>query len=137
MNIDEKLIEQFDRLYDSGLKAPTTPFHRIHLYADFTELIALFSNSDFVTPSELLDRLRDEGTEIVDRTEPEDYEIGSYEAEFSDKEETWALSIFELLGERAILFEDKYPFEFLPSRIRLKEDLTDKQKLYLYVVVTT
>jgi len=90
MNFNAKLQKQFT---DFNISIPNIPRHKFHLYADYIELIALFTKSE-VTKSDILDRLFDEG--LSDNNKPET----------NDKNETWINEVFDLIYFRNNLFSD-------------------------------
>jgi hypothetical protein len=93
-------------------------------YADFLELMSLYSNADGVTRGDFQDRLF--GTD--------DYE----KAEIRDKDENFVNSVFEKAIQRSILYFENYPFYIEENQseiLRLKNDLKDSSKLYLLLLV--
>lgn len=141
-NFDKKLLEQFT---DLKVGVPDYPKNLEHLYCDYIELVALFSNKDFVTKSDILDRLKDEGeSNIVDIVNAENNEekavISSNDvsqAQVNDLKEKWIDNLFIILEERATLFGNDYPFVFSSNKIVLKQTLLDKNELYIYLLVSS
>lgn len=103
---------------------------KIYLYADYFELVALFNKDSIITPSEMLDRLTDEG--ILKPTE-----ISENQAEQNDKEEAFVREVFMLLSQRAISFDNDYPFDYQNETLTLKSDLSDKHKLYVFLLLSS
>ncbi len=137
MNFNSKLEKQFERL---NIKVPTSPSHLENLYADYVELIALFSNENFVSANDILDRLRDEDSEIIKEdlaVVMNDDEIGSLEPESDEKRNIWVSSIFMLLCERIDSYQIDYPFEITDRKIKLKSELNFKHKFYLLLLISS
>lgn len=128
-NFEANLTEQFTNL---KVGVPDFPDHLEHLYADYIELIALFSNKSFVTGSDILDRLKDEGE--IRRSENQDQ---STVAEQNDRNEAWINKIFQVIEERANLFENDYPFDYINNRIILTNNLTLKHELYVFLLISS
>ena len=109
------------------------PRHLIYLYADYVELVALFSNQNYVSPSDILDRLKDEG--IIQQTQnDEDQSVAN------DEHERFVDSIFRLINERAQLFGDDYPFYVHNNEhLILKEEtlITERNKIYIYLLLSS
>ncbi len=126
-NFDENLTEQFT---DFKVGKPEFAAHLEHLYADYIELVALFANKCFVTASDILDRLKDEGA-IRKKEET------NVAAEENDKNEAWINELFSILELRATLFGDDYPFAFSPNKIILKERLSSKNELYIFLLISS
>src|SRR5690606_19792482 len=97
MSFNEKLTAFFMG-FSLELGSPPAK-HLIHLYADYVELVALFSNGNYVSSSDIQDRLKDEGIiKQAERTQDQ--------AEYNDNYEGLVDKIFRLIRERIILFED-------------------------------
>lgn len=144
MSFEENLIDQF---ISFGLKPPeelpkdlhklSVPKHLTHLYADYVELIALFSNGSHITRDGLLDRLQDEGVLRLEDSKETLNEVGSDTAEQQDNQEAWIGSIFKILEERANLFSDNYLFNYSNNNLILKDYLSFKQELYLMLLIAS
>lgn len=135
MSFDDKLVAQFT---DFSIKPPSQPAHLKHLYADYVELVSLFSNENLFTVSDFLDRLNDEGVDPIDTDGGDIDEIASIAAEIDDERVSWAISIFDILSYRSTNYEDDYPFLFeSPNRIILKTELSRRQKLYLSLLIAS
>lgn len=134
-NFNEKLAEQFTSF---EVKRPNESKTKTHIFADFIELICLFSK-DYVSKSDVIDRLIDSGEDFSVST-PADGEIGLIDSQKNDKAEGWADSIFEYIEERKIIYKNFYPFEvgreFGLSLID-RNSLTDMHKLYLYLLIAS
>lgn len=132
MNFDEKLISQFR---DFKVGKPNISKHKYHLYSDYIEMLALFTNS-CVTKSDILDRLFDEGIELHE-DEDNSSDLYSDKSEKDDKNENWITEIFDLIGYRVSLFAIDYPFETNRGGIELKNNLSDKNKIYLSLLISS
>jgi hypothetical protein len=111
---------------------------KTHIYADYIELVCLFSN-DFVSQSDAIDRVYDSGKEFK-LPRPTDGYIGLIDAQQHDSAEKFVNIIFEHIEERKEIYQNAYPFETESEKgIRLKDKvvLTEQQKLYLYLLVAS
>lgn len=134
-NFKNKLDEQFKSLSITVLNEPK---YKKHIYADYIELISLFSE-DFISQNEIIDRLQDNGV-IFSITEVPDGEIGLYDAEKNDKAELWINTVFDFLNERAEIYASSYPFIFSKKfgiKLKDKSSLTEKQKIYLFLLLAS
>lgn len=135
MCFEDKLIEQFDGF---KLRVPTFAKHLQHLYADYVELIALFSNENYVTAANFLDRLNDEGIKVTEN--PPELgidEIASVKTEVDDQKVSWVTSVFDILSDRHMLYGESYPFEYTTNRIKLREALDEKKRIYLMLLIAS
>jgi len=124
MKFNEKLDKQF-----AGFKVgiPKISKHHHHLYADYVELVALFNKTE-TTKTDILDRLFDEGiTFYEDEDKPE----------ADDKNEIWISEIFDVIQYRKKLFTDDYPFSFEKDVLKLKEKTSEKNQLYLSLLISS
>jgi hypothetical protein len=128
-NFSDRFIEQFK---DLKVELPDVARNMEHLYADYVELVALFSNKSFVTASDILDRIKDSGG-LRKKENQEEITVG----EENDKNEGWITYIFQIIEERSNLFSSDYPFEFSTNKIIIKSNLTDKQELYLFLLISS
>lgn len=138
MSFDRKLEQQFNGL---TIDLPSTPKYITHIYADYMELNALFLKEE-VTIADISDKLSDMNdsnileTEDLDRIESELQEIASLVAEKQDIIKDRFNYIFDVCKERGDLYEEnEYPFFIQDNYIKLKSDLTDKQKLYILLLL--
>ena len=138
MNFKEKLEEQFQNF---TIESPKVPKYIEHVYADFVELNALFLKEE-VTIADISDKLQDVKdsnileTEELDAIEEELVEIASLEAERNDVIAERFYSIFDICKDRQSLYaNDEYPFIVIENQIKLKEDLSDKQKMYILLLL--
>ena len=135
MSFSQKLDELFTgfsiNLSGSGSKSD-------HLIADYVEVIGLFSNRNYVTVSDIQDRLLDEGDRSVeDRSFVDSGIDGTTYSEQMDEINSYILKIFAILNERAQLFGGDYPFECDSNKLKLKESLQYKHKLYLALLISS
>ncbi len=131
MSFNEKLSNFFDNF---SLQLGTAPTRNlIYLYADYVELVSLFSNQNYVSPSDILDRLKDEG--IIQQEEDD-----QNQSEANDEYERFIDSIFRLINQRAQLFGDDYPFLVNNNdHLILKEEpmITERNKIYIYLLISS
>ncbi len=112
--------------------------HHHHLYADYCELITLFSNGDYVTPTHFVSRLSNDGIQVIDDIENDTGdEIGALNDQLDDRKEAWGLEVFLILSERATIFGDNYPFEVDDTKIVLKNTIQPIQKIYLMLLLSS
>lgn len=122
MTFDEKFnlcVQIFD-----NQSSPSYVKNDLYLYADFVELVTIFTKNGEVSIGDIQDRFF--GTK----------EYNS--AEERDNDEVLVLNIFLLVQERSNLYDDNYPFSFDKEKfvISPKDDLTHKQKFYLYLLLS-
>lgn len=137
-NFDDKIEAQFQRL---TIDAPNAAKYIEHIYADYVELNALFSKEE-VTIADISDKLRDIGdcnvleTSELDTIEEELDEIASLEAERNDIIDERFYSLFDICRDRESLYlPNEYPFSICGNQIRLKEQLSEKQKTYIFLLL--
>jgi hypothetical protein len=126
-------------LVNLKIEKPKAPKYIEHIYADFIEMNAFFLK-DEVTLSDISDLLNDvKDTNIVN----EEIDSGSVfdesnMAEINDKISGKIKSIFDLCMFRSSLFQaDEYPFIVTDKQIKIKAKITDKQKLYLFLLISS
>ncbi len=104
--------------------SPSYVRNDLYLYADFVELVTIFSKNGEVSIGDIQDRFF--GTKEYDN------------ASERDEDETLLLEIFLLLQERSALFGNTYPFSFDNDKTLLvfKPALLDKQKFYIYLLIS-
>lgn len=131
MSFNDKLTAFFGNF---SLKLETVPTRNlIYLYADYVELVSLFSGQNFISTSDILDRLKDEGV-IKQRKSDKD------QSEANDNNERLIDSVFRLLHERSLLFQNDYPFLMRGTEhIILKEEaeITQRNKIYIYLLLSS
>jgi hypothetical protein len=109
---------------------------KMYLYADYFELVALFNNGTVIGIEEMLNRLHDEGIlRIIIEDEDIDFENKSL---VNDTEEIFVIEVFELINQRKNSFENDYPF-FLTNcnNIEMKNELNDRHKLYIFLLLSS
>jgi len=129
--LDVKLQKYFSAVIIKMNSFPAK--HFTHLFADYLEVVSLFSKNNYISSTDLIDRFRDEGIIIRKKNDDE-------QAEDNDKQEQWASQIFDIIVEREILFNNDYPFELLGNnKIKLKSSVTfnNRQKLYLFLLLSS
>lgn len=134
MNFREKLDSHFQRF---TVSTPNYSLEAKYLFADYIELISLFSNTEYISLGDILDRLADEGKIILEEESPDPNEIGSTSSAKKDEAEFTVRKYFLELEQRSYLFGDFYPFEYSEHKIKLKKDLNYKHELYLMLLVSS
>lgn len=131
MSFDKKITDFFS---DFSLELGTVPAKNlIYLYADYVELVSLFSNQNYVSSSDILDRFNDE--DII-RQKIAD----SDQSEANDEDERFVASIYRLIIERSHLFGTDYPFNIEGiDKIKLKDngDLSMRNRIYIYLLLSS
>lgn len=156
LSFDEKITKYFSTFNISLKDKP--PRHLIHLYADYVEVVSLFSNNNFVSKSDILDRLEDEGLLKIEKRDIEfnsdmfqDTQSGiltrdnqgEYEyieqAEENDKNQILVDNIFREIISRTYLYGSDYPYNVISNDIILKnnEQLSDRNKIYLFLLLSS
>ncbi len=131
MSFNDKLSDFFGNFSLQLGAAPTR--NLIYLYADYVELVSLFSNQNYVSSSDILDRLKDEGI-IQQKEDDQD------QSEANDEHERFIDGVFRLINERAQLFDDDYPFLVHNNEhLILKEEaiITERNKIYIYLLLSS
>ena len=125
----------------SELKNPQAPKYIEHLYADFVELNALFSKEE-TTPADILDFLVDNEDEIFYNFEDDEIpesedaeEIASPVPQKNDASFNRMHGVFNVCEDRSILYGKEYPFVIKDHYIKLKQEITEKQKIYLFLLI--
>ena len=123
-------VEEFLKRFKLEFKEKY-PAHLVHLYSDYIELIALFSNQDFVTQDEVIGRFIESG--FLKKSEED-----SNRAQSNDDNEAFVKMLFSEVEGRTVLFSDSYPFNFSARRgLSLKDELSDIQKLYIFLLLSS
>lgn len=132
MTFDEKLQTFFSRI---NILLPNKHTRKlVHLYADYVEVISLFSNDNFISTSDVEDRFYDEG--ILHKSKTAD----KNQAEANDETEKWINEIFAEIKNREFSFGIDYPFIVENSdKIRLKDpaNINNRNKLYLFMLLAS
>jgi len=124
---EDKLEECFVNF--GNIEKPSYTRIELNLYADFVELVSLFSNTDGASSGDISDRFF--GTKDYS-----DNEVTN--AEQKDKDESFINEILMIVEERAKLYENDYPFSFDNSEILLlRENLNWRSKLYLGLLISS
>ncbi|WP_422350799.1 hypothetical protein [Flagellimonas sp.] len=122
MTFEEKLSESIESFFN--LDKPDYTENKKNLYADFIELISLFSNTDGTSFGDVLDRFF--GTK--------DYNS----AKQRDTDEAWLIEIFTILEQRTRLYSDDYPFTLDENEVlMIRPNLNWKNKLYLGMLISS
>lgn len=123
MSFEEKFNRCICNL--SNIGRPDYPKDDINLYADFVELLVVFSKGDGISYGDIQDRLFGEPDE-------------KNSAEISDDNESFIDKIFSLILERVAQFHAMYPFNVeVNQSITLKNNLTASQKVYLFLLISS
>lgn len=138
MNLNDKIERLFHNL---TIESPNAPKYIEHLYADYVELNALFLKEE-ITIADISDKLQDirdaniTDTEDLDTIEENQDEIASLVSERNDIIAERFYSIFDICRDRQSLYtEDEYPFVVSENFIKLKQSLSEKQKLYIFLLL--
>lgn len=142
MNLDDKLNRQFSNF---SLVTPNPqqdhPWSLKHLHSDFIELITLFwDNNSLLTLQDAITFYKDNDVEVEMKLEKKiEDEMSSPNTEINDKWIERFEGIFSVLKIRDDVFEDDYPFTYNihNSALKLKNVLSDNQKLYLYLLIVS
>lgn len=107
------------------------PTHLLHLYVDYIELIALFTNQDHITLDEVLNRFSDSG--LIKKSADD-----ASRAQSNDDNEAFIKSLFSEIEKRKILFSNAYPFDYnFRTGLNLKTELSNRQKLYVFLLLSS
>ncbi len=132
MSFKEKIIEQLGKL--DLIPKKHTP-NKNHLFADYFELISLFS-CDEVSQNDIIQEYKRENIKIH-KLARGDSQIGSLASELDDKEELWADEIFSICNVRDDMLQQKYPFLITGKTIKLKDRLSDENKIYILLLLAS
>lgn len=122
MSFEEKLALSIQKLKNAD--RPDCPMDCLNNYADFIELLVLFSGSDGVSYGDIQDRFFGELDE-------------NNTSETNDQNESFIDSIYKIIEERIALYKDTYPFDKKDEVILLKKQLSVKQKIYLFLLLSS
>lgn len=127
---ESKLLKYFSKINIKLDPKPAT--YLVHQYADFVELVSLFSNDNYVSKSDILDRFIDQGILSKDSDDTE-------RARINDSNEEFINRIFNVLADRAFLFRSDYPFDFTTNKIKLlsKDTISERHKIYLLLLISS
>lgn len=125
------------------IKSPNTktdhPWHLSHLHADFVELKSVFwSKNEWLTLQDVIGHYKDSNEKTEEKKDSTD-EVGSDKSDDNDKLLAKCIEIFQVNKDRSQYFNADYPFELdeLNNYIKLKSDLTDKQLLYIKLLLAS
>ena len=121
MSFDDKYADAIKRFKAVGM--PDYPRYQLDYYADFVELLTLFSGKDGISRGDIQDQFFGEPDEKTD-------------AEKKDKDESFLKEIFSRIDERISLYTDSYPYEKKSDSdvLCLKANVTDNEKYYLFLL---
>ena len=122
MSFDEKYSDAIKRLKEIG--KPDYPRHQLDYYADFVELLALFSGKDGVSYGDIQDQFFGEPDEKTD-------------AEIRDKDEAFLKEVFSRIDERISLYVNSYPFGKKDNALLLKENISENEKYYVLLLTAS
>ncbi len=119
---------------------PDLTFNKSHYYCDYIELVALLSSDDLVSQQDIYERFYDSGVineETVNSGSNDDW-IGSsvaseYIQKWNDRISRW----FNTLSIRNNNYGSFYPFEITHNTIKLKENLTGSNKVYIGLLLSS
>lgn len=132
IKFEQKIATYFANVKLSTAHLPAK--HLIHLYADFIEVISLFSSTNIISKSDILDRFIDEG--LINKGKPADED----QAECNDENEKFIDFIFEEIVARVSIFGSDYPFYILGNNkisLKDKEELDNRHKVYLSMLLSS
>lgn len=137
MRFDQKLDTYFSNLSIQLRDAPGLSSHSskhlLHLYADYVEVVSVFSNGSFISVTDILDRFHDEG--LIRQKERD-----ADQAEQNDDNQVFVESIFRLIGDREQLYGEDYPFLIRDANkiiVKESENLSQRNKLYLFLLFSS
>ena len=123
MSFDEKFAQCIRNLMN--VDKPDCSINETNLFADFVELLVLFSKGDGVAYGDIQDRFFGEPDE-------------NNTSERNDANESFIDGIFSLIEERRVLYRNLYPFDIGNKQIiTLKKDLSLPQKLYVFLLLSS
>lgn len=135
MTLDTTLREQFKKFSPKPIHYTA---NLAHLFADYVEILAVLQNGDWISSADLVKRYKDVGVSVPKVSQICAGELQSEEAtpaEIEDTYDAWAQQVYSQLTERTTLFSDDYAFDCEGESLRLKENLTNRQKIYLMLVL--
>lgn len=107
-----------------NIDKPDYPRSEVNYYADFVELLVLMSDTDGISYGDIQDRFFGEPDENND-------------AENNDRNETFIDDIYGIINERIVLYRNIYPFYNNNNVILLKKKLSQSQKIYLFLLLSS
>jgi len=133
MSSKDKTIQQLKKLDLSPIKLTENKYH---LYADYIELISFFSSGQ-VSPNDILDKFRKEDIVINTANSITSFGVGIDKYEVEDKNELWIKDVFSICQKRNQILESVYPYSIKDDFIELKDNLDERQKLYLFLLLSS
>ncbi len=110
-----------------------------HLFADYVELLCCLRNGDFVSKADLVKRFEDYNLTVPSLSQAVAGPLTRAEklsaAEEDDAFDDWAHQVFANIETRIDIFDADYPFEFQKQSLRLRDDLSVRQKVYLMLLM--
>jgi hypothetical protein len=138
----------FADFYLKGLeKSPAHEQYLTNSWADYVELLCLASVDNEISEDDVVDRLTGRIKDLKEASDKDLEEIEDLEnetndgiepsrrAELSDRWSTKVRDYFEVLYLRQSLYENSYPFEIEGNCLKRKNQLTEKQLLYIYLLL--
>lgn len=123
MSFDEKYTQCIRNL--KNVDMPDCSRDETSLFADFVELLVIFSKGDGIAYGDIQDRFFGEPDE-------------KNTSERNDANESFIDGIFSLIEERRVLYRNLYPFDIGNKQIiTLKKDLSLPQKLYVFLLLSS
>ena len=123
MSFDEKYTQCIRNL--KNVDMPDCSRDETNLFADFVELLVIFSKGDGVAYGDIQDRFFGEPDE-------------NNSSERNDANESFIDGIFSLIEERWNLYGNQYPFEVGKEKVViLRKELSLSQKLYLFLLISS
>jgi hypothetical protein len=115
------------------------PWHLEHLHADFIELLALLRENDsYITLQDTITYYKDYEFDIdFEESNLVEDSASSNVSEKNDKWQTTFREIFYVIEERVLVYDVNYPFEVDGLKIKLKNNLNEPSKLYLYLLISS
>lgn len=133
-----KFEEQFSNFNIDSIKKPNEAKNIYHLYADYIELLSLFSK-DPISKSDISSRIgisESSYKEIED--EKLDGDFGETISEIDDKREALIDILFDYLDERKSSLNNFYPFIIDKKSIKLKTGkLSIMEHLYIFLLLSS
>lgn len=110
---------------------PTQSFYKEHYFCDYVEILALISNQNIVSVSDVYDRFRE--SQDINIQEPTEEITAEISDKWSDRIKEW----FDNITSRNEDFKDFYPFTTTNNTIKLKDNLTTSHKLYIFLLLSS
>lgn len=108
-----------------------------HLFADAVELTLLFEDYDAISEQDALSILRQTPRSADEADEDDQGNEDVSSAEITQSEQYTIEECFRQISYRSGEMAGSYPFIFDDCALRLREELTNSQKLYLFLLVAS